>query len=135
MRRWTIKLIMRVTLFLFVTVWTATGAWSAPAPNNVKPASASAKPAIPAAESIPLSELGARAGKNYSGEALSVIATESGARLRAHGRHSNRRAYQTPFEGPDRRATAVAPGSAPVISGGKLHVEEPAESMTVYEVR
>jgi len=32
-------------------------------------------------------------------------------------------------------ATAVAPGSAPVISGGKLHVEEPAESMTVYEVR
>jgi glycosidase len=32
-------------------------------------------------------------------------------------------------------ATAVATGSAPLVSGGNLHVEEPAESMTVYEVR
>ena len=32
-------------------------------------------------------------------------------------------------------ATAAASGAAPVVSGGKLHVEEPAESMTVYEVR
>jgi glycosidase len=32
---------------------------------------------------------------------------------------------------------AVAPttGTAPVISGGKLHIEEPAESMTVFDVR
>jgi hypothetical protein len=40
------------------------------------------QPAIPSGESIPLSELGTRAGKNYSGEALSVTATEAGARLR-----------------------------------------------------
>jgi hypothetical protein len=26
-------------------------------------------------------------------------------------------------------------GTAPVVGGGKLHIEEPAESMTVYEVR
>jgi hypothetical protein len=35
----------------------------------------------------------------------------------------------------DFHATAAASGAAPVVSGGKLHVEEPAESMTVYEVR
>ncbi|MGO9445849.1 MAG: alpha-amylase family glycosyl hydrolase, partial [Thiobacillaceae bacterium] len=32
-------------------------------------------------------------------------------------------------------AVAPATGTVPVVSGGKLHIEEPAESMTVYEVR
>ena len=33
------------------------------------------------------------------------------------------------------QATAPATGTVPVASGGKLHIEEPSESMTVYEVR
>ena len=33
------------------------------------------------------------------------------------------------------RAMAPATGTVPVASGGKLHIEEPSESMTVYEVR
>jgi hypothetical protein len=32
------------------------------------------------------------------------------------------------------QATAPATGIAPVVSGGKLHIEEPAQSMTVYDV-
>ncbi|MGP8225655.1 MAG: alpha-amylase family glycosyl hydrolase [Terracidiphilus sp.] len=33
------------------------------------------------------------------------------------------------------QATAPATGTVPVVSGGKLHIDEPAESMTVYQVR
>jgi glycosidase len=33
------------------------------------------------------------------------------------------------------QAVAVATGSAPVAKDGKLHIEEPAESLTVYKVR
>jgi glycosidase len=33
------------------------------------------------------------------------------------------------------QVAAPATGAAPVVSGGKLHIEEPAESMTVFEVR
>lgn len=33
------------------------------------------------------------------------------------------------------QATAPATGTVPVVSGGKLHIEEPAESMTVFAVR
>ncbi|MGD1108406.1 MAG: alpha-amylase family glycosyl hydrolase [Terracidiphilus sp.] len=33
------------------------------------------------------------------------------------------------------QAMAPAMGTTPVVGGGKLHIEEPAESMTVYEVR
>jgi glycosidase len=33
------------------------------------------------------------------------------------------------------QAMAPATGSAPVAAGGKLNIEEPAESITVYEVR
>jgi len=33
------------------------------------------------------------------------------------------------------QALVPATGAAPVLSGGKLHIEEPAESLTVYAVR
>jgi D-alanine-D-alanine ligase len=52
----------------------------------------------------PLPIIASQAGLDYNDFIEEIL---SGARLRAHGRHSNRRAYQAPFEGPDRRATAV----------------------------
>jgi hypothetical protein len=33
------------------------------------------------------------------------------------------------------QAIAPATGTAPVVGGGKLHIEEPAESISVYEVQ
>jgi hypothetical protein len=53
------------------------------APQENAGSGAASQQAIPAGKGIPWSELGARAGKQYSGEALSVIATETGARLRS----------------------------------------------------
>jgi len=66
---------------------TAAPVGASPVVKNVDSASAassgaSTRQAPPAGEKIPWSELGAHAGKKYSGEALSVSASESGARLR-----------------------------------------------------
>jgi len=52
----------------------------------------------------PLPIIAGQAGLDYNDFIEEIL---RGARLRAHGRHSNRRVYQTQFEGPDRRATAV----------------------------
>jgi hypothetical protein len=52
----------------------------------------------------PLPIIANQAGLDYNDFIEEILC---GARLRAHGRHSNRRAHQAPFEGPDRRATAV----------------------------
>jgi len=54
--------------------------------------------------SSPLPIIASQAGLDYNDFIEEIL---RGARLRAHGRHSNRRVYQAPFEGPDRRATAV----------------------------
>jgi D-alanine-D-alanine ligase len=56
---------------------------------------------------LPTSPLPIIAGQSGLGYNDFIEEILRGARLRAHGRHSNRRAYQTPFEGPDRRATAI----------------------------
>jgi len=52
----------------------------------------------------PLPLIARQAGFDYH-ELIEEIL--GGARLRAHGRRSNRRAAQTVFEGPDRRASAI----------------------------
>jgi D-alanine-D-alanine ligase len=52
----------------------------------------------------PLLLVAAQAGFAYNDFIADIL---RGARLRAHGRHSNRRVSQALFEGPDRRATAV----------------------------
>jgi D-alanine-D-alanine ligase len=56
--------------------------------------------------SSPLSLIARQAGYDYPEFIAEIL---DGARLRAHGRRHNRRAMQTVFEGPDRRATAVPP--------------------------
>lgn len=52
----------------------------------------------------PLPLMAGQAGFEYRDFIEEILA---GARLRAHGRRSNRRATQAQFEGPDRRASAV----------------------------
>ncbi len=52
----------------------------------------------------PLPIIASQSGLDYD---AFIEETLRGARLRAHGRFGNRRAHQAPFEGPDRRATAV----------------------------
>jgi D-alanine-D-alanine ligase len=52
----------------------------------------------------PLPVIAAQAGIEYDDLIAEIL---QGARLRAHGRQSNRRISQITFEGPDRRATAV----------------------------
>ena len=54
--------------------------------------------------SSPLPIIASQAGLDYNDFIEEIL---RGARLRAHGRHNNRRVYQAPFDGPDRRATAV----------------------------
>ena len=56
--------------------------------------------------SSPLSLIARQAGYEYREFIAEIL---RGARLRAHGRRSNRRATQTVFEGPDRRASSVPP--------------------------
>jgi hypothetical protein len=82
MKTCVVNALMLVILFQFFPTLTVPGAWAAPAPIDVKPSSKTAQPQIPSGENIPFSELGTRAGKQYSGEALSVIATQTGAQLR-----------------------------------------------------
>lgn len=52
----------------------------------------------------PIGLIASQAGYDYDEFIEEVL---QGARLRAHGRHSNRRLTQSAFEGPDRRASAV----------------------------
>jgi D-alanine-D-alanine ligase len=52
----------------------------------------------------PLPVIACHSGLDYNDFIEEIL---RGARLRAHGRQSNRRVYQARFEGPDRRATAV----------------------------
>ena len=54
--------------------------------------------------SSPLPLIAKSAGIDYRDFVAEILA---GARLRAHGRRSNRRATQKTFEGPDRRLSAV----------------------------
>ena len=54
--------------------------------------------------SSPLPLIASQAGFDYRELVEEIL---RGARLRAHGRRSNRRAAQTGFEGPDRRASAT----------------------------
>jgi D-alanine-D-alanine ligase len=54
--------------------------------------------------SSPLSLIGSQAGFEYHELVEEVL---KGARLRAHGRHANRRVGQVAFDGPDRRASAA----------------------------
>jgi D-alanine-D-alanine ligase len=58
----------------------------------------------PPAAHQPLPIIASQAGLDYNDFIEEIL---RGARLRAHGHHSNRRVYQATFEGPDRRATAV----------------------------
>lgn len=54
--------------------------------------------------SSPIAVTARQAGLDYDDFVEEIL---QGARLRAHGRHSNRRMSQVQFEGPDRRASAV----------------------------
>lgn len=52
----------------------------------------------------PIGLIASQAGYDYDEFVEEIL---QGARLRAHGHHSNRRLLQASFEGPDRRASAV----------------------------
>jgi D-alanine-D-alanine ligase len=52
----------------------------------------------------PIGIIASQAGYDYDEFVGEIL---QGARLRAHGHHSNRRLLQAPFDGPDRRASAV----------------------------
>jgi D-alanine-D-alanine ligase len=52
----------------------------------------------------PLPMIAGQSGLDYNDFIEEIL---RGARLRAHGRHRNRRVYQAPFEGHDRRASAI----------------------------
>ena len=52
----------------------------------------------------PLPIIASQSGLDYDDFIEEIL---RGARLRAHGRHSNRRINQAPFDGHDRRATAI----------------------------
>jgi len=87
MRTWVVKSITWAFDVLLFLALAAPGVWAEPTSVNLNAGSATtiplaAKAAVPAKESIPWSELGARAGKQHKGEALSITTTETGARLR-----------------------------------------------------
>ena len=77
-----VKLLRRVILLLPFLALSFAGAWAAPSPIKVNPPSSAFLTAITPKESTPWSEISKRTGEKYSGEALSVTATEAGARLR-----------------------------------------------------
>jgi hypothetical protein len=54
--------------------------------------------------SSPLPLIAQQAGLSYQDFVEEIL---QGARLRSHGRHSNRRTVQAAFVGPDRRSCAI----------------------------